>query len=192
MKPLTLVLQYRRACSYLQHFADVLVANGLKNPGAASLVNQMYAELHDPIKVRDNLLELVLGGQNMTSSILEWALAELELRPAMYERLRSEILATFGPEKSVCDEKSYDQLPEVDMTWNNLKKCQTLQNILHETLRCYPTLANIGKTAAKDTILPRGGGADGSQPVAVSKGATFTCNIFLMHRRKEFWGEDAW
>jgi cytochrome P450 len=152
----------------------------------------MYAELHDPIQVRDNLLELVLGGQNMTSSILEWALAELELRPAMYERLRSDILATFGPEKSGVDEKSCDHSPNVDMTWNNLKKCQTLQNIIHETLRCYPTLANISKTAAKDTVLPRGGGPDGSLPVAVAEGATFTCNVFLMHRRKDFWGEDAW
>jgi cytochrome P450 len=176
----------------LQQFTEILVTNGLKNPGAACLVNQMYVELQDPIQVRDNLLELVLGGQNMTSSILEWALAELELRPEMYERLRSEILATFGPETNFAEDKDNDQLPKVDMTWNNFKKCQTLQNILNETLRCYPTLANIGKTAAKDTILPRGGGPDGSLPVAVSKGATFTCNVFLMHRRKEFWGEDAW
>lgn len=158
-------------------------------------MNQMYDELRDPVQVRDNLLELVLGGQNMTSSILEWALAELALRPALYARLREEILERFGLEKNsevASSAQSDGSDCQKEMTWDRLKACPTLQNVLNETLRCYPTLANIGKTAAKDAILPRGGGHDGSAPVAVPKGTTFTCNVFLMHRRKETWGEDAW
>lgn len=145
-------------------------------------MTQMYADLHDPVQVRDNLLELVLGGQNMTSSILEWILAELARRPAVYERLREEVTSTFGCEGA----------DRVEMTWDNLKKCSLLQNIINETLRCYPTLANISKTAAKDTLLPNGGGHDGDVPVAVPEGATFTCNVFLLHRCKSIWGGDAW
>lgn len=56
----------------------------------------------------------------------------------------------------------------------------------------YPLLANIGRHAKCDTVLPRGGGEDGSLPIAVPKGAAVTCNVYLLHRRQEEWGEDAW
>jgi len=55
----------------------------------------------------------------------------------------------------------------------------------------YPVFAHLSRTAIRDTVLPRGGGPDGSQPVAVPKGCPVTCCVYLMQRREQSWGPDA-
>jgi cytochrome P450 len=45
--------------------------------------------------------------------------------------------------------------------------------------------------ATEDTILPRGGGADGKAPVLVPKGCMVIYTVFALHRRKDLWGDDA-
>lgn len=175
-------LQYRKACASLQNFVAQLIAKGKQDPSALGLMNEMSAKLEDTVQVQENLLELVLGGQNMTSSILGWALVELGSHPARYAQLRREIVTLFGSE---------GQSNATPMSWGNLQKCQMLQNVINETLRAYPPLANISKTAAANTVIPRGGGPDGQGPIAIPKGSTFTCSVYQMHRVKEVWGEDA-
>lgn len=45
--------------------------------------------------------------------------------------------------------------------------------------------------AARDTILPRGGGIDGLAPILVKKGQSVSYHVFSMHRRKDIYGADA-
>lgn len=45
--------------------------------------------------------------------------------------------------------------------------------------------------ANKDTVLPVGGGPDGKSPLFVKKNNVVTYSTFVMHRRKELFGEDA-
>lgn len=47
------------------------------------------------------------------------------------------------------------------------------------------------RVAIRDTTLPVGGGPDQRSPVAVRKGQTILFNTYVMHRRKDLWGEDA-
>lgn len=47
------------------------------------------------------------------------------------------------------------------------------------------------RTAVEDTVLPVGGGLDGSSPIFVSKGQLVIYNVFAMHRSKEIYGADA-
>lgn len=117
----------------------------------------------------------------MTGTMAAWVFAQLEAHPDMFQRVRAEVLEMFGTEQD----------PRSPMTWENLKACRTLQNVMFETLRCYPLLANIGRNAACDTVLPRGGGPDGSLPIAVPKGTTMALNVYLMHRREEEWSADS-
>lgn len=42
-----------------------------------------------------------------------------------------------------------------------------------------------------DTVLPEGGGSNGDQPIFVPKGSLMTYTVYAMHRRKDFFGEDA-
>lgn len=45
--------------------------------------------------------------------------------------------------------------------------------------------------ALRDTVLPRGGGKDGLSPVLVPKGTLVAYNVYVMHRRTDFFGPDA-
>lgn len=123
-----------------------------------------------------------IAGQNMTGTTAAWLFAQLERHPEIYKQVREEVLAKFGTEHE----------PKEPLIWSNMKACTTMQNVILETLRMYPLLANIGRNAKCDTVLPQGGGPDGLQPIAVPKGATVTCNVYLTHRREEEWGSDAW
>lgn len=48
-----------------------------------------------------------------------------------------------------------------------------------------------GRMAFRDTILPRGGGPNGDQPIHVPKGSMVNYTVYAMHRRKDLWGDDA-
>lgn len=58
-------------------------------------------------------------------------------------------------------------------------------------LRLFPPVPLNFRTALKDTTIPRGGGPDGLSPIWIPKGHNVGYSVWVMHRRKEFWGEDA-
>lgn len=47
------------------------------------------------------------------------------------------------------------------------------------------------RTAQRTTVLPTGGGPDGSSPVIIRKGENVAFCVYAMHRRKDLYGEDA-
>lgn len=58
-------------------------------------------------------------------------------------------------------------------------------------LRLYPVVPGNSRMAVKDTVIPRGGGADGLSPCFVPKGKIVNWSVYAMHRRKDYYGEDA-
>ena len=40
-------------------------------------------------------------------------------------------------------------------------------------------------------MLPRGGGEDGQSPMFIEKGTVVSWSLWTMHRRKDYFGEDA-
>lgn len=48
-----------------------------------------------------------------------------------------------------------------------------------------------GRNANRDTVLPVGGGPDGKSPVFVAKGTAVFYNAYAMHRRTDYYGDDA-
>jgi cytochrome P450 len=66
-----------------------------------------------------------------------------------------------------------------------------LQNILKETLRLYPSLPLNTRTATRDTMLPLGGGPDGTSPILIPKGGNMAFSVYTMHRRPDLYGLDA-
>ncbi|KAK4543249.1 hypothetical protein LTR36_005799 [Oleoguttula mirabilis] len=175
-------------------FADALIAQAVARASAAyiddqetadgkfRLIDNLVRDVGDPVEIRNIVLDLFIAGQNMTGTMAAWVFAQLGHHPEIFQRVRAEVLERFGAE---------DEQKE-PITWDNLKACTTMQHDILESLRMYPLLANIGRNAKVDSVLPKGGGQDGQQPVAVPKGATVTCNVYLMHRGVEAWGADAW
>ena len=78
-----------------------------------------------------------------------------------------------------------------DLGREDLKKMTYLASILKETLRLYPSVPVNTRTVHRTTVLPKGGGADGSAPVLVRKGDNVAFCVYAMHRRKDLYGEDA-
>ena len=58
-------------------------------------------------------------------------------------------------------------------------------------LRLYPIVAGNSRCAEVDTVLPKGGGDDGQSPLFVPKGQAVQWSLYSMHRRKDFYGDDA-
>ena len=46
--------------------------------------------------------------------------------------------------------------------------------------------------AITDTVIPRGGGSDGLSPLFVPKGKIVQWSVYSMHRRKDYYGPDAY
>jgi len=72
-----------------------------------------------------------------------------------------------------------------------LKDCRYLQHVLQETLRLQTLVPLNSRVAVRDTILPTGGGTDGTKPIAVRAGQAIYWNMYAMHRRADLWGPDA-
>lgn len=58
-------------------------------------------------------------------------------------------------------------------------------------LRLYPPVPLNNRTAKKTTILPRGGGPDGTAPILVRKGEVVVFSQYVNARRKNIFGADA-
>jgi len=137
-------------------------------------------ETRDPQVIKRQLLNIMLAGRDTTASLLSYLFRNLVHNPAIFTRLRSEIIDTFG---------TYTN-PQ-DITFASLKSCNYLQNCINETLRLNTIVPINVRIATRDTTLPSGGGPDGSKPIFVPKGRVIDFSTHVMHRRKDLWGPDA-
>ncbi|KAH7009503.1 cytochrome P450 [Ilyonectria destructans] len=128
---------------------------------------------HDPKVLRDQIIAVLLAGRDTTAGSLSWALYELGRNAGAVAKLRTEILATVG----------YNRNP----TYEDLKKMSYLKAIINETLRLYPAVPFNVRLALEDTTLPRGGGRDGSQPLAVLKDTRVFYSPLVMQRRADLY-----
>jgi cytochrome P450 len=68
---------------------------------------------------------------------------------------------------------------------------ETYTNTVPEGLRLYPPVPLNNRTAMKTTILPIGGGPDGTSPILVRKGELVVFSQYVNSRRKNIYGQDA-
>ncbi|PLN77788.1 putative cytochrome P450 family protein [Aspergillus taichungensis] len=146
-------------------------------------LQQLAAATQDPIELRSQLLNVLLAGRDTTASLLSWSILLLARHRDVCTKLRTAILAAFGPDTP-------NKTP-TRITFTSLKDCHYLQAVLNEVLRLYPLVPNNRRTAVRDTTIPRGGGPDGSRPVYIRAGQQVLYSVFTMHRRVDLWGDDA-
>lgn len=120
---------------------------------------------------------VMIAGRDTTAGLLGWCIIRLALHPDIYATLRERILQDF-PQNS-------------QPTFSQLKSCRPLQHFIQEVLRLHSTVPVNNRMALRDTTLPVGGGKDQRSPVAVKAGQTIVFSVYVMHRRKDLWGEDA-
>lgn len=181
---------YRKACydlgCIMDGFTRACMANAktklaLSGNEPTNVIEGLVADGHSFDYIANQCRHLIIAGFETTSALLGFSFALVERHPAVFAKLRNEVLERFGSEK----------VPRERLTFESLKNCKYLQWVLNETLRLYPAGPSIQRVAVRDTVLPRGSGPDGDQPIAVPQGATVQLGIYLCHRRRDLWGDDA-
>nr|CAD1839207.1 unnamed protein product [Ananas comosus var. bracteatus] len=107
------------------------------------------------------------AGQETTSVWLTWTLVLLANHPMWQRRAREEVIAVCGRNKP--DFESIGRLKIVTM-------------ILYEVLRLYPPVVSLFRTTIKNTKLGE---------FIFPAGVDLLLPTILIHRDREFWGEDA-
>lgn len=140
-----------------------------------TFVNELARQTSDRVRIRSELLNILLAGRDTTASLLTnlwWVLAR---RPDVFDRLRKEVTALAGEE----------------VTLESLRSLKYLQAVLKECLRLYPVVPLNSREARHATTLPKGGGDDGSSPALIPAGTTVVWSLYAMHRDPELFGPDA-
>ncbi|KAK5127192.1 hypothetical protein LTR85_008554 [Meristemomyces frigidus] len=180
-------LQFRKAARSAKRFTEYFVQRAInatkldkdsKVEGKKeNLLAKLATQTQDREELRNQTLAILFAGRDTTAALLGFCFVRLALHPDILQKLRGIILEEFVPGKPV--------------TFPQLKSCRYLQHFLNEVLRIHPTVPLNARVAARDTTLPVGGGKDQREPVAVRKGESIFYSVYLMHRRKDLWGEDA-
>ncbi|KAH7378549.1 cytochrome P450 alkane hydroxylase [Cadophora sp. MPI-SDFR-AT-0126] len=151
-------------CKKVHHFADTIINRNLSEDSLNGSGKYVFLRAMNK-KTPDHT----------TACLLSWAFFLLVRHPNVLIKLRSEI-AVYG---------------NAELTRNDLRNMNYLQNILKETLRLYPSVPVNTRTTLRTTILPTGGGPDRKSPVLVPKGTTVAYSVYTMHRRPDLYGMDA-
>ncbi|KAF4629656.1 hypothetical protein G7Y89_g8490 [Cudoniella acicularis] len=182
--------KYRQACKDMQSFAARYVNAALDDTAKGSssgvkdekkrtaLLYALLDDTQDPIELRDQILQLLIGGRNTTATLISNILMFLARSPDQWVRYRAEVLQSFKP----------GTIP----TFEELRACKILTYIMYEALRMLPiNPITLGRRAVKNTTLPCGGGPDGSLPIAIRKGESVRLCQYVMFRRHDIWGNDG-
>ncbi|KAK9247173.1 cytochrome P450 [Lipomyces tetrasporus] len=186
---------FREATAIVHKFVDYYVNKALDayRDGAAKIEEMtagryvfLYALVEvtqDPKTLRDQLLNILLAGRDTTAGLLGWTFYLLARYPRVFQKLRAEIIKTFG------DKPNSPGKQEINFV--SLKSTAYLRYVLNEVLRLYPSVPLNNRYAVSDTVLPIGGGPDRKCPILIRKGEKVTYSVYVMHRRKDFFGDDA-
>jgi cytochrome P450 len=184
--------EFRRNIDTCKNFVEYFVHQSLQSPVEKAddgddddddgrryiFINELAKETRDPDVIRDQAFNILLAGRDTTASLLSYIIYVLARDKRVFNKLREIVLEEFGTE------------PE-SLTFESLKRCTYLNHVINEVLRLDPVVPINFRAAIRDTILPRGGGPDESQPIFVKKGTQIVYSVWSLHRNKKYWGEDA-
>ncbi|KJZ79132.1 hypothetical protein HIM_01283 [Hirsutella minnesotensis 3608] len=173
--------EFRANLRIVNSFVHTFIERTLRlNPEELGAKSKGYTFLHelarftrDPKVIRDQLIAILLAGRDTTAGTLSWAIYELARNPTAVTRLRSEIIETVGLHKHP--------------TYEHLKNMPYLKAIINETLRLYPSVPFNVRCSVTDTVLPRGGGPDGSEPLPVLKDTPIGYSPMVLQRRPDLY-----
>jgi cytochrome P450 len=119
-------------------------------------------------QLRDELMTLLVAGQETSAILLTWACSLLAQHPDDMRALAAEADAVLGPHRAP-DAGDYTRLPLTSA-------------VVLETMRLMPPAYLVGRCAAVDVTLG---------PYRLPQGTTVLVSPYLLHRAPSTWGSDA-
>lgn len=155
------------------------LAEADRSTGRYVLLHELSTQTSDRVRIRTELLNILLAGRDTTASLLSNVWWSISKDPQIWSRLQKEVGSLETP------------LGESRPLFEELKDMKYLRATLNESLRVLPVVPANTRQAIVDTVLPLGGGKDGKSPVFVPKGTIVCYVVHAMQHRKELYGEDA-
>lgn len=184
---------FSRHCEKVHQYADYFVRGKLQHGQKESvtkqlpqdpwtkdkfvLLDELAKHTNNALEIRNETLNVLSAGRDTTASLLSWIFYFLSRYPRVFNHLRTTVLAEVGTEAS-------------SIEFTKLRSCQYLQHCINEALRMTGILPMMERESLEDTVLPRGGGPDGSKPVFLPKGQRVMISIYAMQQRCDIWGDD--
>lgn len=189
--------------SYVDTFVDEVLAYKKREAPVGTVVEEggirrnsflkdLASATNDKGKIRGELLSLLLAGRDTTASLLSSLFYHISRRPDVWDKLREEVDVLGGSRPTYAELRNLTYAKycinegkcPMSLGSNCTAKCFL-------ALRLYPPVPTSAKVAVRDTVLPRGGGADGKSPIYIPKGLKVLYSTYSMHRRRDIWGADA-
>jgi cytochrome P450 len=116
--------------------------------------------------LRTQPMNVLLAGRDTTASLLSNLWIVLARRPDIWAKLKEEV----------------NQLNYEKPSYQQLNAMKYLRHCINESLRLNPPVPMNNREAIHDTVLPRGGGPDGTSPILVPAGSMVGWHCYSMHR----------
>ncbi|KAK4677794.1 hypothetical protein QC764_301920 [Podospora pseudoanserina] len=173
-------LRLQRGDKYL---AGIQSETGLTSPGRYILLDELAKLTQDPVELRSQTLNILTAGRDTTASLIGWVFYFLARHQDVFNKLREQILQQFGP---------YHPSQPSGIEFKELRdSIPYINSVVNEALRMAPVIPLNERVAVRDTVLPRGGGDDGNDPMFVPKGTQVLIPTYAMTRRDDIWGPDV-
>lgn len=167
-----------------------------EGPRRVVFPHELAQQLDHKLELRDQLLSVFTAGHESTAIVTSHVLFLLSRHPAVWRRLRKEVVLLDGREPTFEQLKSMNYLRwvinESEISYS-IESASGMIRMLTTllALRLFPLVPTNARQALKDSILPSGGGPASTSPVFVPKGTLVTTNSYVMHRSKHLYGEAA-
>ncbi|RCI14671.1 hypothetical protein L249_6785 [Ophiocordyceps polyrhachis-furcata BCC 54312] len=152
-----------------------LLAQRPKPSNRDSLIEALVRESDDAHRIRSQALHVLFASRETSGALLSNLWFFLSRHADVWHKLQAEVATLKGQEPS----------------HTQVEGLKYLRAVIDEVLRLQPIVPYQEKMAVEDTMLPRGGGPDGSAPTFVKKGEVVAWLLTAMHRRRDFYGDDA-
>lgn len=143
------------------------------------LLDELAKLSGDRLELRRETLHVMMAGRDPTGSLLGWVFYFLARHKRVFEKLRAVVLEDFGTSD-----------PET-ITFAKLRQCSYLQWVMNEAMRITAVIPMNERTSLRDTVLPTGGGEDGTKPIFVLEGTQILIPQYALQHRPDIWGEDV-
>ena len=120
-------------------------------------------------QIISNIILILLAGYDTTSTLISMATYSLALNPDVQERLRNEIESAVKADAG-------------ELRYETIMHLKYLDAVVNETLRLYPSVVKIERTATQDYVIPKLG-------IRVKKGNRMQIPIYALHHQAEFFPE---